>query len=192
MMLLPGTHHPYVDLESHQAPSGSIVSREVDVSPELEETAVTIQVPAGSVSIHDSCKCSSSLSSSAPSQRGRWADLLHGSGYNTSGNRRAAYTIRYLNARLGFCDTEQHPVPAFLVRGEAGSHGASYIDARPGCTPPVWTNEVRPSPSPLHSSFSLFVRRILQSPGPDSPRLAQLIEDFAAGLRGDSLGPVGV
>ena len=33
-------------------------------------------------------------------------------------------------------ESEQHPVPAFLVRGQAGSHGASYIDARPGCTPP--------------------------------------------------------
>jgi|EP01047_Picozoa_sp_COSAG01_P033559 ectoine hydroxylase-related dioxygenase (phytanoyl-CoA dioxygenase family) len=107
MMLLPGTHHPYVDRESHQAPSGSIVSREVDVSAELEGTAVTVGVPAGSVSIHDSY-------------------LLHGSGYNTSGKRRAAYTIRYLNARLGFCDTEQHPVPAFLVRGDAGSHGDMF------------------------------------------------------------------
>ena len=154
------------------------MSREVDVSPELEETAVTIQVPAGSVSIHDSCKYSRSLCVFSKSQRGRWADLLHGSGINTSGNRRAAYTIRYLNARLGFCDTEQHPVPAFLVRGEAGSHGASYIDARPGCTPPVWTNEARPSPFPLPPwlssgaqprSFAQEYQEHIARPRPEAP-----------------------
>jgi ectoine hydroxylase-related dioxygenase (phytanoyl-CoA dioxygenase family) len=68
MQLIPGTHSPYIDHASHTAPAGSIVSREVDVEPELAATAVTIAVPAGGVSIHDSY-------------------LIHGSGYNFSGIR---------------------------------------------------------------------------------------------------------
>jgi hypothetical protein len=122
MQLLPATHTPYVDLESHSAPPGSIVSREVDVDAALEATAVTIAYPAGAVSIHDSY-------------------LIHGSGVNHSGRRRAAYTIRYLNARSGFCDMTRHPVPGYLVRGERGPLGGSYIDARPGTSPPCWTDE---------------------------------------------------
>lgn len=122
MQLLPATHRPYVDMESHSAPAGSIVAREVEVEPALEAKAVTIAVPAGSVSIHDS-------------------HLLHGSGVNHSGRRRAAYTIRYLNPQLGFCDIARHPVPAFLVRGECGPLGRGYVDARPGTTPDCWSNE---------------------------------------------------
>lgn len=122
MKLLPRTHRPYVDMESHVAPRGSIVGREVDVAPDLEATAVTIAVPAGSVSIHDSY-------------------LLHGSGFNRSGRRRAAYTIRYLNPNTGFCDTGRHPVPAYLVRGQSGPWGDSYVDARPGTVLREWTDE---------------------------------------------------
>lgn len=122
MQLLPGTHKPYVDHESHAAPSGSIVSREVDIDPAVETTAVTVAVPAGSVSIHDSY-------------------LIHGSGVNHSGRRRAAYTIRYINPRRAFCDTTRHPVPAFLVRGDAGLFGESYVDARPGTTPECWSGD---------------------------------------------------
>ena len=140
MKLLPATHTPYTDHESHVAPPGSIVSREVDVDPALEATAVTIAVPAGSVSIHDSY-------------------LLHGSGVNHSGRRRAAYTIRYLNPQCGFCDTRRHPVPAFLVRGERGPFGGNYIDARPGTTPECWSDvqyhDCELCPRPSNSTFSV-------------------------------------
>jgi non-heme Fe2+,alpha-ketoglutarate-dependent halogenase len=121
MMLLPRTHRPYEDLPSGTAPAGSIVSRMVEVAPAVEATAVPLLLQAGGISIHDSY-------------------LLHGSGYNRSGRRRAAYTIRYLNPRAGYVDVTQHPVSAYLVRGEAGAQGGGYTDARPGMPPALFAS----------------------------------------------------
>jgi ectoine hydroxylase-related dioxygenase (phytanoyl-CoA dioxygenase family) len=39
MRLIPRTHAPYVDLEAHKAPLGSIVAREVEVAETLERSA---------------------------------------------------------------------------------------------------------------------------------------------------------
>ena len=72
---------------------------------------------AGSMSIHDSY-------------------VLHGSDPNTSDRRRAAYTMRYANARTVAVDTEAHWVPVYLVRGEGGPNAERYIDLRPGTSVP--------------------------------------------------------
>jgi ectoine hydroxylase-related dioxygenase (phytanoyl-CoA dioxygenase family) len=58
--------------------------------------------------------------------------LIHGSGVNRSGRRRAAYTIRYLDPKRAWVDVSSHPIPVFLVRGDAGAQGGGYIEARPG------------------------------------------------------------
>ena len=63
--------------------------------------------------------------------------MLHGSDANTSGRRRAAYTMRYANARTVQVNTAEHWVPAYLVRGEANN--PDYIDIRPS----------QPLPEPL-------------------------------------------
>ena len=66
---------------------------------------------AGSLSVHDSF-------------------VLHGSEANTSGRRRAAYTMRYANAKTVTVNTAEHWVPVYLVRGE--SDKPDYIDIRSG------------------------------------------------------------
>ena len=50
--------------------------------------------------------------------------------WRASGRRRAAYTMRYANARTVHVDTAEHWVPVYLVRGEADN--PDYIDLRPG------------------------------------------------------------
>ena len=79
----------------------------------MVEAAVPLEMKAGSLSIHDSY-------------------VLHGSEPNTSDRRRAAYTMRYANARTVTVDTRKHWVPVYLVRGEGGANAADYIDLRPG------------------------------------------------------------
>ena len=79
----------------------------------MEEAAVCLEMAAGSLSVHDSF-------------------VLHGSDPNTSGRRRAAYTMRYANAKTVRVNTGEHWVPVYLVRGEAGEGAANYVDIRPG------------------------------------------------------------
>jgi ectoine hydroxylase-related dioxygenase (phytanoyl-CoA dioxygenase family) len=67
---------------------------------------------AGSLSVHDSF-------------------VLHGSEANTSGRRRAAYTMRYANTNTVTVDTNEHWVPVYLVRGEAGENTDRFVDIRP-------------------------------------------------------------
>ena len=83
----------------------------VEVTPAMESAAVCLEMDAGSLSLHDSF-------------------VLHGSEANTSGRRRAAYTMRYANAKTVTVNTTDHWVPVYLVRGEADN--VDYIDIRPG------------------------------------------------------------
>ena len=77
----------------------------------MEEGAVCLEMKAGSLSVHDSF-------------------VLHASEANTSGRRRAAYTMRYANFKTVKVNTAEHWVPVYLVRGE--SEKTDYIDIRPG------------------------------------------------------------
>jgi len=56
--------------------------------------------------------------------------LLHGSGTNRTERRRAGYTIRYCSTDTTWLDVDQHPIPVYLVRGEAGARGERYVDVR--------------------------------------------------------------
>ena len=46
--------------------------------------------------------------------------------------RRAAYTMRYANADTVQVNPDEHRVPVYLVRGDAGENASQYIDSRPG------------------------------------------------------------
>ncbi len=112
MMVVPGSHTGFQERATLPSGPQEVLSRKVVVTPELEAAAVSLEMKAGSVSIHDSF-------------------LLHSSRSNPSGRRRAGYTIRYCNSETVKVDIDQHPNPVYLVRGEAGGHGERYIDLRP-------------------------------------------------------------
>jgi phytanoyl-CoA hydroxylase len=113
MQVIPSSHEGYPELEKVRTDGGDLLGLSVEVTPQMESAAVLLEMPAGSLSIHDSY-------------------VLHGSEANTSGRRRAAYTMRYANANTVAVDTDQHWVPVYLVRGNGGAGADRYVDARPG------------------------------------------------------------
>ncbi len=112
MQIIPGSHRGYRELDTVAAREEETLRKKVEVAPEVEATAVLMEMGAGSVSIHDSY-------------------ILHGSQVNESQRRRAGYTIRYCSTETAWVDMDQHPIPVFLVRGERGERGTRYTDFRP-------------------------------------------------------------
>jgi len=112
MQVIPCTHEDYPEMEKISTGGDDLLGLTVEVTPEMEEAAVCLEMDAGSLSVHDSF-------------------VLHGSEANTSGRRRAAYTMRYANANTVSVDTNKHWVPVYLVRGEAGENNNRYVDMRP-------------------------------------------------------------
>ena len=111
MQVIPCTHEGYPELDKISTGGDDLLGLTVKVTPEMEEAAVFLEMAAGSLSVHDSF-------------------VLHGSEANTSGRRRAAYTMRYANAKTVTVNTAEHWVPVYLVRGEADN--TDCIDIRPG------------------------------------------------------------
>ncbi len=111
MQVIPCTHEGYPEMDKISTGGDDLLGLTVVVTPEMEEAAVCLEMDAGSLSVHDSF-------------------VLHGSEANTSGRRRAAYTMRYANAKTVKVNTTDHWVPVYLVRGEADN--VDYIDIRPG------------------------------------------------------------
>jgi ectoine hydroxylase-related dioxygenase (phytanoyl-CoA dioxygenase family) len=107
MKVIPGSHRGWMELETVDSGANQMLRRSVPVSPEQEGSAVTLEMSAGSLSIHDSF-------------------LLHGSDANRSRRRRAGYTIRYCSTDTAWVDLDNHPHPVFLVRGLAGPRGDRY------------------------------------------------------------------
>ena len=107
MKVIPGSHRGWKELEAVDSGANQMLRRSVPVSPEQEGSAVTLEMSAGSLSIHDSF-------------------LLHGSDANRSRRRRAGYTIRYCSTDTAWVDLDNHPHPVFLVRGLAGPRGDRY------------------------------------------------------------------
>ena len=110
MQVIPCTHEGYPEMEKVSTGGDDLLGLTVEVTPAMEEAAVCLEMDAGSLSVHDSF-------------------VLHGSEANTSGRRRAAYTMRYANAKTVKVNTTEHWVPVYLVRG--GADNADYIDIRP-------------------------------------------------------------
>ena len=113
MRVIPGSHRGWRELETVDSGDDQMLRRSVPVSPEQEASAVTLEMGAGSLSIHDSF-------------------ILHGSGANRSGRRRAGYTVRYCSTDTARVDIDSHPHPVFLVRGRAGARGDGYTSLLPG------------------------------------------------------------
>ena len=111
MQVIPCTHEGYPEMDKVSTGGDDLLGLTVEVTPAMESAAVCLEMAAGSLSLHDSF-------------------VLHGSDANTSGRRRAAYTMRYANAKTVAVDTAQHWVPVYLVRGE--TNNTDYIDIRPG------------------------------------------------------------
>lgn len=120
MQVIPRSHIGYPELDKVTTGGNDLLGLTVEVTSVMKETAVSLEMRAGSLSVHDSF-------------------ILHGSSKNTSGRRRAAYTIRYANAKTVSVDTSEHWVPVYLVRGEVGDFELDYVDIRPG----------QPLPKPL-------------------------------------------
>ena len=111
MQVIPCTHEGYPEMDKISTGGDDLLGLTVKVTPEMEGAAVCLEMNAGSLSVHDSF-------------------VLHGSEANTSGRRRAAYTMRYANAKTVEVNTTEHWVPVYLVRGEADN--ADYVDIRLG------------------------------------------------------------
>ena len=112
MIVIPGSHAGYRERATVPTERHEMLSKKIVVTPEMEARAVTLQMAAGSVSIHDSF-------------------ILHASRSNHSGRRRAGYTIRYCSCDTAWVDMDLHSLPVYLVRGEARWRGERYIDLRP-------------------------------------------------------------
>jgi ectoine hydroxylase-related dioxygenase (phytanoyl-CoA dioxygenase family) len=119
MQIIPGSQSDHTEMEMIPSGDHQALNSKVAVTPEQEASAITLAMRAGSLSIHDSY-------------------ILHSSAANQSERRRAGYTIRYCSTDTAWVDTDEHPIPVFLVRGESGSRGADYVDLRP---------EVKPTPA---------------------------------------------
>ena len=111
MQVIPCTHVGCLEMDKVSTGEDDLLGLKVEVSSEMEKGAVCLGMKAGSLSVHDSF-------------------VLHGSEGNTSDRRRAAYTMRYANAKTVEVNTTEHWVPVYLVRGEADN--ADYVDIRLG------------------------------------------------------------
>ena len=112
MKVIPGSHIDWAELDTVPAADNEMLTRNVPVTTEQENSAVTLEMSAGSLSIHDSF-------------------ILHGSDKNKTDRRRAGYTIRYCSTDTAWVDLEAHPNPVFVVRGQAGTRGDSYVSLHP-------------------------------------------------------------
>jgi len=111
MQVIPCSHEGYPELDKVSTGGDDLLGLSLEVTPEMASAAVCLEMNAGSLSVHDSF-------------------VLHGSEANTSGRRRAAYTMRYANTKTVQVDTTEHWVPVYVVRGELSN--PNYIDIRPG------------------------------------------------------------
>lgn len=118
MQVIPCTHQGYPDMEKFLTDGKDLLGLSVRVTDEMRAAAVALEMSAGSLSVHDSF-------------------ILHGSEANTSGRRRAAYTMRYANPRTVRVDTRKHWVSVFLVRGSGGPDADQFVDIRPGKPLPI-------------------------------------------------------
>ncbi|RAV23202.1 phytanoyl-CoA dioxygenase family protein [Paenibacillus contaminans] len=98
MKVIPGSHKG--GLVQHKiADEASILSFQLEDGTFREDSAVTLSIPAGGISLHDDA-------------------IIHGSPANPSDRWRIGYVIRYSSTDVK-CDLEKNPkFKAYLMRGE--------------------------------------------------------------------------
>ena len=112
LQLVPGSHNGYVEFGTVPSGNNEFLEKKVVLTAEQNEKRVTLEMKAGSLSIHHTY-------------------ILHGSDANHSKRRRAGYTIRYCSTDTSWVETARHPIPVYLVRGLSGTSGQPYVDLRP-------------------------------------------------------------
>lgn len=111
MKVIPSSQQGFPEMEIVRYKGDDVFNLKVNVSPDLEQNAVPVELAAGDISIHDSY-------------------IIHGSDANLSDRRRAGFTMRYANARTTQVDVDNHWVPIYLVGGSSGDGIRKFIDAR--------------------------------------------------------------
>ena len=113
MYVIPNTHAGFEELEMLDTADPNLLNTRVEVTSEMENTAVPCALKQGSASLHDSF-------------------IIHGSEANRSNRRRAGYTMRYADAATVSVDSSKHNKPVYYVRGNGSHCDENYIDIRPG------------------------------------------------------------
>ncbi len=121
LQVIPSTHD-YTELPMVTADDNNLLTVRVDVDEATAAQAVHVELPAGSMSLHDSY-------------------ILHGSDANTSSRRRAGFTMRYANAASVQVDVANHGKPVYYVRGDTAYMPEGARDIRLGTSLPEHPGE---------------------------------------------------
>ena len=113
MFVIPNTHAGFEELEMLDTTDANLLNTRVDVTTEMENTAVPCELKQGCASLHDSF-------------------IIHGSEANLSNRRRAGYTMRYADAATVSIDSSSHNKPVYYLRGNGSNLDKNYLDIRPG------------------------------------------------------------
>jgi non-haem Fe2+, alpha-ketoglutarate-dependent halogenase len=98
MKVIPGSHRAGLLKHSRSSDTDSVLTLECEGGQFREDDAVSLNLKAGQISIHDD-------------------KIVHGSGANNSGRRRAGLTIRY-SSTIVKCDLSVNPYfKSYLCRG---------------------------------------------------------------------------
>jgi len=131
MRVIPNTHQGHQELPRLDTDGQDLLNTRVEVTDEMVASAVSVEMRAGSASIHDSF-------------------IIHGSEPNRSRRRRAGYTMRYGDAATVDVDLASHHKPVVYLRGDGSHCKDGYLDLRPG----------RPLPSERPSEREAVFRRV--------------------------------
>ncbi len=112
MYVIPKTHEGFEELDMIKTDGNDLLSVRVDVTDDMENSAVPCELKQGSASLHDSF-------------------IIHGSEANNSNRRRAGYTMRYGDAATVDVGIADHNKPVYYVRGDGTNLREGYIDIRP-------------------------------------------------------------
>lgn len=122
LKVIPSTHMGYDEKQMLPTDADNLLSVRVHVSEEELARQIEIELPAGSLSIHDSF-------------------ILHGSEANTSTKRRAGFTMRYANIKTVNIDIANHGKPVYYVSGADEYLPAGARDIRAGKPLPTHPGE---------------------------------------------------
>jgi ectoine hydroxylase-related dioxygenase (phytanoyl-CoA dioxygenase family) len=130
MHVIPRSHAGYPEMEKIATDGKDLLKVRVHTTPEMEASAVPVELHPGQYSLHDSY-------------------IIHGSGENRSARRRDGYTMRYADAATVQVELDRHWVPVYYLRGDGTSLKPGMRDLRPGRPLPTEAKKERPGPSPL-------------------------------------------